>query len=155
MLLHWFPLSEFQCSVYNRLAPPAEAYEERQILQEKRIFYGQRVDTSGKVHNAFTLTHTHTHNIQNQLSYVCFRSQSVTIVLKWLKRLQVHRSFSFANSYIIRCCSSCGMSLNLLLILWLLNLSVYRDIQGYRTVENVCRNSLRTITKFCIYINII
>lgn len=61
MLLHWFPLSVLVHCVYNRLTPPAEAYEERQILQEKRIFYGQRVDTSGKVH---IFIHTHTY-IQN------------------------------------------------------------------------------------------
>lgn len=60
MLLHWFPLFRVlvHC-VYNRLAPPAEAYEERQILQEKRIFYGQRVETSGKVHICIQ-THIHT-----------------------------------------------------------------------------------------------
>lgn len=69
MLLHWFPLFRVlvHC-VYNRLAPPAEAYEERQILQEKRIFYGQRVETSGKVHICIH-THIHTertHTVQTE-----------------------------------------------------------------------------------------
>ena len=61
MLLQWFPLSEF--SVYIRLAPPAEAYEERQILQERRIFYGQRITPLAKYTNSYSLslTHTHTH----------------------------------------------------------------------------------------------
>lgn len=59
MLLHWFPLSEF--SVYIRLAPP-EAYEETQILQERRIFYSQRVTPLAKYTNSDSHTHTDTHS---------------------------------------------------------------------------------------------
>lgn len=44
---------------------PAEAYEETQILQEKRTFDGQKVDAFGK-HTIHTHTHVTTANSANE-----------------------------------------------------------------------------------------
>lgn len=49
MLLHWYPLSVLvHLSLQQACTAPVEAYEETQILQEKRTFDGQKVDSFGK-----------------------------------------------------------------------------------------------------------
>lgn len=70
MLLHWFPLFRVlvHC-VYNRLAPPAEAYEETDTAREKNILWPKGLKPLAKytyayIHTYILYTHTYYYKLR-------------------------------------------------------------------------------------------